>query len=103
MGGEIRVVDTLARYGGDEFAVILPNANSEGALIVAERIRRAVEEITIEGIYNVTVSIGVDTYVPTDSTSPTDLVNNADLAMYASKENGRNRVTVFSEELIGNE
>lgn len=114
MGGEIRIVDTLARYGGDEFVVILPEANSEGALMVAERIRKAVEEITIEVTdnvtVNVTVSIGVATHVPTDSTSPIDtdqekrtLVRNADLASYASKQNGKNRVTVFSEELIKNE
>src|SRR5207302_11393120 len=61
---ELRGVDSAARFGGDEFALILPQAYAEGALIVAERLRARIEQIEILGFGHVTASIGVSTFPP---------------------------------------
>jgi diguanylate cyclase (GGDEF)-like protein len=90
---ELRSVDTAARYGGDEFVVILPQADTEGALLVAERLRVRVEEMQIPGFGKVTSSFGVATF-PNHASSRDTLVVAADRALYRSKNNGRNRVTV---------
>jgi diguanylate cyclase (GGDEF)-like protein len=59
---ELRTGDSAARFGGDEFAVILPNARAEGALLVAERLRLRIEEIVIPGFGNLTTSIGIASF-----------------------------------------
>src|ERR1700686_4739423 len=91
-----RGVDSAARFGGDEFALILPQAYSEGAQIVAERLRARIEAIHIPGFGNLTVSIGIATFPPHGS-SRSDLVIAADAALYSAKRAGRNRVCVFDE------
>jgi len=95
----VRSFDVVARYGGEEFGIVLPETDPEGALQVAERVRRAVRE-TVDvpgkgGRRTVTVSIGVAS-VPQDAHGPADLVARADDALYRSKENGRDRVTMAS-------
>jgi diguanylate cyclase (GGDEF)-like protein len=86
-------VDIAGRYGGEEFIVILPNIDTDGAVIVAERLRLAIQEIRIESSdIEVSASFGVSCYAENDDTE--FLVNRADLALYKSKRNGRNRVTV---------
>ncbi|MDX6532073.1 MAG: hypothetical protein QOH41_4363 [Blastocatellia bacterium] len=92
---ELRGVDSAARFGGDEFAVILPQAYMEGALIVAERLRASIAEIQIPGFGNLSASIGIATF-PSHGTSRTDLVNAADAALYQAKRAGRNRVCMFA-------
>lgn len=95
--------DQLARYGGEEFCMILPETGEKGALVVAERIRRAVEAkpIVTEGeTFHVTLSIGVAVGVPTDQGSVEDMLKSADLALYQSKERGRNQVTVFPQQRL---
>jgi len=85
-----RPSDFLARYGGDEFAVILPATSRDGACILAERMRKAVASASFpQG--SVTVSIGASTLAP-DSTDISLLVAAADNAMYAAKQGGRNRI-----------
>ncbi|HEY5249173.1 MAG TPA: diguanylate cyclase, partial [Dermatophilaceae bacterium] len=90
-----RPPDLAARYGGDEFAVILPNTLPEGALIIAERIRASLAGTSIPnrgspfGI--VTVSIGTATLYPGPAPSSASLVAEADLALYAAKAAGRDR------------
>lgn len=89
--------DRLARWGGEEFCMVLPETDVEGARIVAERVRGAVEAMAfeVEGRrVPVTVSIGVAAEVPDGSTEVRQLITLADEALYRSKAAGRNRVTV---------
>jgi len=90
---ELRAVDTAARYGGDEFVVILPQANAEGAMLVAERLRKRIERMEIPGFGQVTSSFGVASF-PSHASSRDTLVVAADRALYVSKNAGRNRVSV---------
>lgn len=96
----IRQVDTLARYGGDEFTVVLADTNHETALRIAERIRRAVEETPFDGgpggSLRLTCSLGVATH-PRHGTTREQLLDMADKAMYRAKSNGRNRVCSAEE------
>jgi diguanylate cyclase (GGDEF)-like protein/PAS domain S-box-containing protein len=89
----LRAVDMLIRWGGEEFLFVLPNADSKAAMIAAERIRAALAamEIVTPGapMLHVTVSIGLA--VPVSDT-PRELIRRADLALYAAKAGGRNRV-----------
>jgi two-component system cell cycle response regulator len=91
---ELRGVDSAARFGGDEFALILPQAYAEGALIVAERLRSRIADIEIRGFGNLSASMGIATF-PAHGSSRSDLVQAADAALYKAKRTGRNRVCQF--------
>ncbi len=89
--------DVLMRYGGEEFMVVVPGASDADVLDVAERIRRAIAATEVmDGDRRVTVtaSIGAVTYPSRDAASATELVEAADNALYASKQMGRDRVTL---------
>lgn len=92
----LRPTDVLARFGGDEFAIILPHTDLTGATAVAERILKRVRELTVptdeEGAIQCSVSIGMAEYARTDATA-NDLVRRADERLYLSKRNGKNRYT----------
>lgn len=88
-----RSVDVPARIGGEEFNVLLPGINSEGAMIAAERIRKSIEAVEIDTIGHITGSLGVATYFE-HSEDVEELLELTDQAMYTSKRNGRNRVTI---------
>jgi diguanylate cyclase (GGDEF)-like protein len=94
-----RSTDMVSRFGGEEFALILPAAPDGGAFTLAERIRQAVLDSQIAHLpYTagmVTVSIGVATLVPTPKLTKGDLVKSADRALYEAKRLGRNRVSVW--------
>ena len=100
----LRTVDFVGRYGGEEFVAILEEAGPEGAMALAERMRKAVEALTFPemgGRRKVTVSIGVATY-GVDSQDGEHLIALADAAMYAAKKAGRNQcrtsgMTLMSE------
>ncbi|MBV5261229.1 diguanylate cyclase [Synechococcus moorigangaii CMS01] len=98
-----RPTDLVARYGGEEFAVILPNTDCPGATVVAKRIRRTILELQIahemsgSGVGIVTVSIGVCSDLPGDLMKPLMFIEKADQALYAAKQQGRNRIVVASE------
>ena len=95
--GSIRTIDVPARYGGDEFAIILANTEIEKAVMVAERIRRAIatSQMTYGGqTFSVTVSAGVARCAPGQSAA--DFVSEADAALYRAKSMGRNAVAVGS-------
>src|SRR5256714_280413 len=98
---ELRGVDSASRFGGDEFALILPQAYADGALIVAERVRARIEQITIAGFGNLTASIGIATF-PMHAASRVDLFRAADDALYAAKRQGRNRVCVADSSVNPN-
>jgi len=94
--------DTVGRLGGDEFVVLCRDCDVDGALALAERFQQTFDEpFQLRGrTTRLTVSIGVSTASGTDvDVRSTDLVRDADLAMYAAKAAGRNRVRVFSPEL----
>ncbi len=85
------------RYGGEEMCAVAPNFTKDEAVILAERIRRTVSDIRIEGIGTpITVSIGVAAY-PEDGDEPPKLIKSADHAMYKAKEGGRDRVIAFDQ------
>ena len=94
----MRGVDSAARFGGDEFALILPQAFTEGALIVAERVRARIEQILIPEFGNLTASIGIASF-PKNAESRAELFRAADDALYAAKRGGRNRVCVAAGDL----
>jgi diguanylate cyclase (GGDEF)-like protein len=89
-------LDVAARFGGEEMLVLMPETDLEGAMIVAERLRVAIATTPLPGpdgsILSVNVSIGVAA-VPDHATTPVELVELADQALYHSKRNGRNRVS----------
>jgi len=90
--------DFAARWGGEEFIVLLPKTDSEGARVVAESIRKDIERYTVIFKDNrktkVTTSVGVNTFSPTKGCSVNDFLHAADNALYTAKRNGRNNVTV---------
>jgi diguanylate cyclase (GGDEF)-like protein len=91
-----REIDLVARFGGEEFCMLLPGADKEGAYLVAERIRKTVETQTIKAYdesIRMTVSIGISAY-PDDAANTRDLIEHADRALYQAKREGRNRVCV---------
>jgi len=104
--GEMLRSDELAvRYGGEEFAALLPNMSAEGACEVAERVRAAVLNLNIKHLGNpwnrVSVSVGYASVIPTLADPPVGLVQLADAALYRAKREGRNRVaTITSMETL---
>ncbi|MBS3965382.1 MAG: GGDEF domain-containing protein [Methylomonas sp.] len=89
----VRATDMVFRYGGEEFCVLLPDTGEDGAALIAERIRLAVESHTLAygmSVLHLTVSLGVATLGETDNAD--SLVHRADKAMYLAKKQGRNRV-----------
>jgi len=97
IGENIREIDIAGRYGGEEFCVILPDTDRQGAQYAAERIRRAAEDAVIKAYdttVKMTVSIGSTTF-PDDGKKMDELVDKADWALYRAKKQGRNRVCSF--------
>jgi diguanylate cyclase (GGDEF)-like protein len=96
MSMHLRASDQAARFGGEEFALILPATDEAGAVLLAERVRGAVEKspLVFEGAkLAVTISLGVAVW-PRDGEGKGDIVAAADRALYAAKQGGRNRVEV---------
>ena len=94
-----RQVDVVARFGGEEFVVILPMTTKTHARLVAEKLRRSVEETKIPGEEvlpggRLTISLGLAAY-PEDTSHPTGLIQAADAALYTAKRKGRNRTEMF--------
>jgi len=96
-----RSSDFSARWGGEEFTVLLPNTDAAGGVMVAERIREAVAALEIPcangDISRVTVSIGVTIHTPTRDCSIDEFISDADKALYQSKSSGRNKVYYYKQ------
>ncbi len=99
--GTVKGRDTVARFGGEEFCIILSDISREGAVSVSEKVRRTVQEADLkrsesgESLGRVTVSLGVTRVHPNDTFEC--IIERADTALYASKKQGRNQVTVSDE------
>jgi diguanylate cyclase (GGDEF)-like protein len=105
IGGAVRRPgDIAARYGGEEFTVLLPHTAANGAMCIAETIRKAVFAMAVPHERSehgrVTVSIGVATILPGNGIAAQTLVENADRALYAAKGSGRNKVCFDNVALI---
>jgi diguanylate cyclase (GGDEF)-like protein len=94
-----RSTDFLARWGGEEFVVLLPSIDVPGASIVAEHIRKNIEDVpspcTDGAITKITVSIGINTLMNVQESSVHDFIDGADQALYTAKKTGRNRVCIY--------
>jgi len=100
----VRASDLACRFGGEEFAVLLPNTAASSARAVADRIRRALERARFEvdgADFWVTVSAGLADAAAASALDPAQLLARADRALYAAKAGGRNRVRVWTERLEG--
>jgi diguanylate cyclase (GGDEF)-like protein len=90
---EARATDVVARHGGEEFAVVMPETDAAGALVIAERIRERVKALVFEtgqGKLSVTLSLGVASF-PQDAAAKAELVERADACLYHAKRHGRDR------------
>lgn len=102
--GNLRPGDVGARFGGEEFCIVLRDTDTPEAIAIAERIRKAVElepfdvDTSVDPIH-ATVSIGISTY-PLDAENAHDLLHRADLAAYRAKAEGRNRVVACSGQIV---
>jgi len=92
----LRTTDVFGRVGGEEFAIVLPDTHLKAALLVAERLRKAIEDDRFQDNANFTVSIGVSELMPADVTID-GLLQRCDEAMYFAKAQGRNRIGVISD------
>lgn len=98
---DMREVDTVARYGGEEFVLVLPETSGPGALLVAQRLRRSVEQAKFfagspGATERLTISIGIAVF-DSDAQYKSDLIENADAALYAAKARGRNQVVLYAD------
>ena len=97
----LREVDIIGRYGGEEFIVFLPNTSDTGARVVADRFCKSIANASIEtnvGALSITVSLGVGT-LTNDCPDLKTLIDRADQALYEAKRTGRNRVVTWSEKI----
>lgn len=101
LNDSVRGMDTVIRYGGEEFIILLPGTNKDGALVVYERIKKALKSTSIAheenqplGLFS--ASVGIATY-PADAEDAGELIQNADNAMYVAKKSGKNQFHIFGE------
>lgn len=101
----VRNCDIVARYGGEEFGIVLPETGNNGAKVLAQRVRRGIEQHKMSAgkdSFAVTVSIGaVSTDGAEDNCSRKELINQCDKALYSAKRNGRNRVDIYPANELG--
>jgi diguanylate cyclase (GGDEF)-like protein len=94
----IRDIDAIGRYGGEEFVMLIPDADKKAAFCLAERLRKELAKVKLEDLPPITISLGIATY-PSDGTDIEELIKKADAAMYEAKRKGRNRAVKFSRAI----
>jgi diguanylate cyclase (GGDEF)-like protein len=94
----IRDVDVIARFGGEEFVILLPEADKYEAYTVSERLRQKFSKIKFDNLPPLTISLGIASY-PEDGKDLEMLIKRADAAMYAAKLNGRNKVIKYTQDM----
>jgi diguanylate cyclase (GGDEF)-like protein len=99
LAGLVRQGEVVARIGGEEFAVILPETDGQSAVAAAQRMRMAIQARPFPGVGPLTVSGGVCSL--SDARDGDDLFRLADVALYAAKARGRNRVVLYSPDALG--
>ncbi|MGP1383213.1 MAG: diguanylate cyclase domain-containing protein [Thainema sp.] len=94
-----RPADLATRYGGEEFALILPNTSAAGGITIAQTIQQALHELHLPHVYStashqVTLSLGIASWIPQPDQSPANLIAAADAALYQAKQQGRNQYAI---------
>jgi diguanylate cyclase (GGDEF)-like protein len=96
LANSVRDTDVVARYGGDEFTIVLPETSAEKAMITADRVRRRIAEWEFRGggeqTFHLTASFGIAAFPEHPAASAADLLEKADLAMYEAKAANKNNV-----------
>jgi len=103
MKNKFRSTDLLAKYGGDEFVIILPQTDKVGAYLAAERLRESIEKRVFPGAETqpqkkITISIGLASY-PEHGLTDEEILNHADKSLYFAKESGRNRTIIYNDNI----
>ena len=98
----IRSFDLFCRYGGEEFIVLLSNTEQKSGIAIGERIFADIKKTSFpeKPDFNYTVSVGLFTSIPQKNESVEKYINKADQAMYTAKKNGKNRIEVYSEQIV---
>ena len=96
----VRTIDIVARVGGEEICVILPNTKKNDSFVIADRMRKEVRMMSflaerVPETVHLSVSIGIAEY-PADGETPDDVLHRADMAMYTAKDEGKNKVVTYS-------
>jgi len=94
-----RTPDVLARYGGDEFVILMPQTKAQAAVILMERLRCETQAIKLNDSISITVSCGIAESISEGSNTPREIMRRADLALYEAKNAGRNCVKIWNETM----
>lgn len=98
LNGSVRDVDSVGRYGGEEFVMLLPETDKASAHRLSERLRKGIAAMKLDNLPHITISGGVATF-PEDGRTVDELLQKADAALYAAKKRGRNRVVGYSKAI----
>jgi diguanylate cyclase (GGDEF)-like protein len=101
MKNQKRNSDTVARFGGDEFVVILPETKAQDAITMLERIQKKVRQIKVGENSFATVSCGIAQIMPGQKINGTELIRRADIALYKAKDDGRDCIRIWNENMQG--